>query len=100
MNAVMYIGMFMAGFLGLLLTVKKEREAYDYILLTWLALNAMNLLFFYNDFNYATRFLELELAGALLPFLIAPFLYFYVCALVLPRRFEFKRYLYHFIPLR
>jgi len=90
--------MFMAGFLTLLLTVKKEREAYDYILLSYLLISTFNLLFFYNDFNYPTNYLELELAGALLPFLVAPFLYFYVCALVLPRRFELKRYLYHFIP--
>ena len=98
MNALMYIGMFMAGFLTLLVSVKKERETYDYILMAWLVLNAGSLFFFYHDFNYPTRYLNLELAAALLPFITAPFLYFYVCALVLPRRFEFKRYLYHFIP--
>lgn len=98
MNALMYIGMFMAGFLTLLVSVKKERETYDYLLMAWLLLNACSLFFFYHDFNYPTKYLNLELAAALLPFINAPFLYFYVCALVLPRKFQFKRYLYHFIP--
>ena len=98
MNAVIYIGMFMAGFLTLLLTVKKNRETYDYILITWLILNGGHLIFYYYDFNYPTQYLELELVGALLAFITAPLLYFYVCALVVPRRFVWWRYAYHFIP--
>lgn len=99
MNVAIYIGIFMAGFLTLLLTVKKPREVHDYILMTWLLLNAGNLIFFYHDFNYpGTQNLTLELLGATLPFVTAPLLYLYVCALVVPRKFSLSRYLYHFIP--
>lgn len=99
MNVAIYIGIFMAGFLTLLLSVKKTRESHDYILISWLLLNAGNLIFFYNDFNNpGTQNLSLELLGGTLPFLTAPLLYFYVCALVVPRRFKVLRYLYHFIP--
>ena len=90
--------MFMAGFLTLLLSVKKTRETYDYILITWLILNGGHLIFYFYDFNYPTKYLELELVGALLAFITAPLLYFYVCALVIPRKFVWWRYLYHFIP--
>lgn len=94
----MYIGMFMAGFLTLLLSAKKDKKSHDFLLMAWLLLSASNLLFFYHDFNYPTRYLWLELAGALMPFLLAPLLYFYVCALVLPRKFVFWRYAYHLVP--
>ncbi len=99
MNIAIYLGIFMAAFLGLLLSVKKTRETHDYILITWLLFSAGNLLFFYHDFNYpGTQNLTLELLGGTLPFLTAPLLYFYVCALVVPRQFNLYRYLYHFIP--
>lgn len=98
MNAAIYIGMFMAGFLTLLLSAKKNREGYDYILMAWLLLNAGHLAFYLYDFNYPTKHLELELLGALLAFVTAPLLYFYVCALVVPRKFVWWPYLYHFIP--
>ncbi|MCE7991803.1 MAG: helix-turn-helix transcriptional regulator [Roseivirga sp.] len=99
MNVAIYIGIFMAGFLTLLLSVKKTRESHDFILITWLLLSAGNLIFFYHDFNNpGTQNLTLELLGGLLPFLTAPLLYFYVCALVVPRKFRLVRYLYHFLP--
>ncbi len=99
MNVAIYIGIFMAGFLTLLLSVKKMREIHDYILITWLLFSAGNLFFFYHDFNNpGTQNLTLELFGGTLPFLTAPLLYFYVCALVVPRKFRLLRYLYHFIP--
>lgn len=99
MNVAIYIGIFMAGFLTLLLSVKKTRESHDFILITWLLLSAGNLIFFYHDFNYpGTQNLTFELLGGVLPFLTAPFLYLYVCALVVPRKFSLVRYLYHFLP--
>lgn len=99
MNVAIYIGIFMAGFLTLLLSVKKPRENHDFILIAWLLLSAGNLIFFYHDFNYpGTQNLTFELLGGTLPFLTAPLLYFYVCALVVHRKFRLVRYLYHFIP--
>lgn len=99
MNAVIYIGIFMTAFLTLLLSVKKVRESHDYLLIIWLVLSAGNLVFFLNDFNNpGTQNVTLELLGGTLPFFTAPFLYFYVCSLVVPRKFRMVRYLYHFIP--
>lgn len=95
----MYIGMFLAGFLSLLIFAKRSRTTHDYILVAWLVVTALLLFSFYYDFNYATRQYEtIQLVGMVLPLAVAPILYFYVCSLVRSRPFRLGRYLYHFIP--
>ncbi len=99
MNAVMYIGMFLAGFLSLLIFTKRDRSTHDQILVAWMIINAILLFSFYYDFNYDSRQYEgLQLVGMVLPPAAAPILYFYVCSLVRSRPFRLRKYLYHFIP--
>ncbi|OEK01123.1 hypothetical protein BFP97_06200 [Roseivirga sp. 4D4] len=99
MNAVMYIGIFLAGFLSLLIFAKNNRTTHDHILVAWLIISALLLFSFYYDFNYTTRKYEaLQLVGMVLPPAAAPILYFYVCSLVRSRPFKLRRYWFHFIP--
>lgn len=99
MNFLIYIGIFLAAFLSLLLFTKRSREAHDYLLVSWLAINALHLFFYYYDFNYQNqRYEELKIAGALLTYLSAPLLYLYVCSLVLPQKFRLRKYWYHALP--
>lgn len=103
MNALIYIGIFLSGFLSLLIISKRDRTTHDYILISWLVIGGVLLFSFYYDFNYDfnydTRDYEaLQLVGMVLPLVAAPILYFYVSALVRPQKFILLRYLYHFIP--
>ena len=98
-NAFIYIGIFLGVFLSLLIIGKPKKEAHDWILVTWLLICAVELFFFFYDFNYQSRQFEaVQITGMLLPFATAPLLYFYVCALVRNRKFRLRPYLYHFIP--
>lgn len=95
----MYIGMFLAGFLSLLIFTKRDRTTHDHILVAWLIISALLLFSFFFDFNYNTRKYEaIQLVGMVLPVAVAPILYFYVCSLVRPQPFSLIKYLYHFIP--
>lgn len=99
MNAVMSIGMFLAGFLSLLIFTKRSRSTHDHILVAWMIINALLLFSFFYDFNYDSRAYEhIQLVGMVLPTALAPILYFYVCSLVRSEPFKLKKYLYHFIP--
>lgn len=99
MNALIYIGIFLAGFLSLLIMSKRDRTTHDYILISWLVTGGLLLFSFYYDFNYDSRSYEgLQLVGMVLPLAAAPILYFYVSALVRPQKFILLHYLYHFIP--
>ncbi|MFY0594454.1 helix-turn-helix domain-containing protein [Roseivirga sp.] len=99
MNAVFYIGIFLSGFLSLLIFTKRENSSHDYILVSWLSISALMLFSFYYDFNYSSRSFEaIQLVAMVLPLAAAPLLYFYVCALVKNEKFRLKRYLAHFIP--
>ncbi len=95
----MYIGIFLGIFLGLLIVGKSDKKSHDWILVSWLTLNVIQLFSFFYDFNFSNRDFEaIQIIGMLLPFGTAPILYFYVCDLVRKRRFQLKRYLYHFVP--
>ena len=99
MNFVIYAGIFMAGFLTLLLWAKREKEVHDYILMVWMVLSAVNLFFFFYNFNYGqAEWLWLQLLGALVPYLVAPWLYFYVESLVRNKPFKLRHYWWHFLP--
>ena len=99
MNALIYIGIFLSGFLSLLIFTKRDTTTHDYILVGWLLVSGLLLFSFYYDFNYTTRAYEgLQLIGMVLPLAAAPILYFYVSALVSTKRFSIKNHLYHFIP--
>ena len=95
----MLIGIAQAIFLGGLLLVKKSKQTFDYILVAWLVSNAVQLYFFYLNFKYDVppQSLLLTVAGVW-PYFIAPWLYFYVVALVKQERFVLWRYAHHFIP--
>lgn len=99
MNAFVLIGIAQAAFLGGLLLVKKNKQTFDYILLVWLICNAVQLYFFYLNFVYKTPPQSILLTiGGVWPYFIAPWLYFYVVALVKPEPFVLWRYSHHFIP--
>ncbi|MEO1051004.1 MAG: helix-turn-helix domain-containing protein [Bacteroidota bacterium] len=88
----------MSFFLALLVMVKKERVLHDYILLTWLIFNGLQLVFFYYNFTKtAGETLPLEIIGALLPYLLGPLLFIYVNVLVKPG-IKLWVHSFHFIP--
>ncbi|MCR9252485.1 MAG: helix-turn-helix domain-containing protein [bacterium] len=100
MTIVVYIGIAQAFFLSALLLTKSGKKVFDYILLTWLILNAIQLYYFNLSFEKITDQYNqsILIVIGLLPYLVAPLLFFYVSALVKPRKFELKNYTYHFLP--
>ncbi len=100
MTIIVYIGIAQAFFLGALLLSKADKKVFDYILLAWLLLNAIQLYYFNLNFLQVTKQYPQPplILGGLLPYLVAPLLYFYVAALVKPQPFSWKANWYHFVP--
>ena len=99
MSAINFIGIGLALFLSFLLLNKKSKGNFDFILLTWLILNAIQLLFFYLNFEgFTNKFVPFLIAMGLIPYLISPLLFIYVSSLVQGPRFSWVRQLIHFAP--
>ncbi|WP_422358487.1 helix-turn-helix domain-containing protein [Reichenbachiella sp.] len=99
MSAVNFIGIGLALFLSFLLIQKRKRGTFDYILLTWLILNAILLFFYHLNFEgHTDQMVPLLIAMCLIPYLISPLLFIYVSSLVQGNRFSWIGQLAHFVP--
>lgn len=100
MEAVFFIGIGVAVFLGLLLVTKRKRERYDYILLSWLLVNVLHLVYFYFSIlvGVGNTPVAILVPGALLPYVSAPILFLYIRELVSSKKLKWFDYGIHFIP--
>ncbi|MEL6560794.1 MAG: helix-turn-helix domain-containing protein [Bacteroidota bacterium] len=100
MEAVFFIGIGVAVFLGLLLVTKRKRERYDFILLSWLLVNALHLVYFYFNIlvGVGSTPVAVLVPGALLPYVSAPILFLYIRELVSSKKLKWFDYGIHFIP--
>ncbi|WP_420581267.1 helix-turn-helix domain-containing protein [Reichenbachiella sp.] len=99
MSAINFIGIGLALFLSFLLIQKKKKGTFDFILLTWLVLNAILLFFYHLNFEGRTdQWVPVLIAMSLIPFLLSPLLFIYVSSLVQGERFSWFKQLIHFVP--
>lgn len=99
MGVVNFIGIGLALFLSFLLLIKKDKGTFDYILLSWLLLNAAMLFFYYLNFIGQTQeYVPFLIALGLIPYLISPLLFIYVSSLVQGPRFSWLMQSIHFLP--
>jgi len=100
MSAIFFIGIGIAFFLGALVFVKKNKAPFDFILLSWLVINAFHLIYFYTNIVSGIAGISILslIPGALLAYLSAPMLFLYVQSLIHPERKGFLVYFVHAIP--
>jgi len=100
MSQLVFIGIGVSIFLASLLIGKRKKKSFDIILSIWLIVSGVQLSFFYWS-------MELDLTNipqtilfpiALLPYLTAPILFFYVSALIGKKPFHLKQYWFHLLP--
>lgn len=99
MNTVLSLGVVQCLFLAFLVLTKNKKGVQDYWLATFLFFNAVQLVFFYANFNVEhLQYQKLLLAGSGFPLLNGPLFYIYVSSLVHKKQIPFKYLFIHFIP--
>ena len=98
MNTILFIGIFQALFLFLLVINKKRKSQSDWILLFMLIYMALNQAFFLANFNEEVKIpLPLMILGGGFPLLYGPILYWYVLSLIREKPVQARTFVIHSI---